>query len=330
VHPGGSPRSVRVHPWLLALRRRLLLGEIRGRTRVARLRLGGAVAMPAAVAFHVGDRSPAPLGVGAEVKRRLFPGDGDFVVNVAFARGAGEAGGYGIPGSLWSTAFAGHYAVDVPRATWARPFGYASAVAGAPPVVEELGRLAQADWNWFTARPYGVPLAVLEALDAHRPGPAAGAHLGRVSIGGAGWDEVELHAVTVACPHHPAGGPGLETPHRLWSPLWRLAIGRPRPGPPGSPRFPLVPLRARFFTSHREGVHPELGPVWSTLVCGGTVRADHPDPAAASRFLDAQVEACRALLATHHGDAGFPAAARAPGGPAAFAGVHPWAGAGPR
>jgi len=63
-----------MHPWLLALRRRLLLGEIRGRTRVARLRLGGALAMPAAVAFHVGADSPSPLGVGAEVKRRLFPG----------------------------------------------------------------------------------------------------------------------------------------------------------------------------------------------------------------------------------------------------------------
>lgn len=266
---------------------------------------------PAVVKIVVGEEAGPPANVGSLVKRKFFADRPGFLVNVCFSRGPGRS--YCDPHSIWFNVFAGYYEIDVPRRSWGRPFGYTTGPGGAPAIdFDDVVRIGKADWNYFSNYVYGVPARHIEPFDAVDLGSARCAHLGREAIGGrdeAGgrhWDVVEVdHVAVVSAYLSDRDGEALESPSPLLSPLWRLALGRPRPRPTHPRSFIPTDMRARVYMSYSECHHSALGEAYRTHIFGGTVNTAYHDAGKNERFFDLQMRALRRVIGEHYPDLGF-------------------------
>lgn len=270
--------------------------------RVRLAELGSSMARsPVAVRFEVADTSRAIAGLGRLVKRDCFPDVAPFRCSVVFACGKGQTvrrGGYGDPWSPWFNAFYGGYQVETSRPAWDRPFGFRAEGRGFSVDPVELRELGRADWDYLTAYPYGVPLAVIRArraalAGAERACPEPVEVVPRARcVDGRWWDLVHFDDVAVVSGYVSGGdGAALATAHRVWSPLWRACFGLPTPRPDHPVSFPAVRMRARFLVSW-----DRVGASYRTIVCGGAVSRSVAPPDA-RRLLDAQLGALHPLLA---------------------------------
>lgn len=251
--------------------------------------------VPFAVRFDVGPSGRAMGGLGALVGAECFPDLPPFVCNVVFACGRGERpwrGGYADPWSPWFNVFFGGYQVDAPCSSWARPFGHRRVGDGFVVDPDELVALGRADWDFFTALPYGVPLDVIRARRAEGAPPSpATVEGGAAHAAGRAWTGVSVERVSVVSGYvSGCDGARLVDVHRAWSPLWRSCFGQPTPRPDHPTSFPLVDMRSRLYVSWlRHGDH------FRTFVCGGTV-ARRVAPDAAEALLAAQLGAVVPLM----------------------------------
>jgi len=252
--------------------------------------------------------------VGKLVKEAFFPDDPPFLFNVAFSCGDPGIFGKGLytdPRSIWFNVFFGYYEIDAPCSTWARPFGYRAAAPGAAVEFADVVRIGKADWNYFSNHVYGVPLAAIRPLDAIDMGTVTRRDLGRKRIGDSWWDHIELDGVEVVSAYTAPGEKGrLEDTDGFFSRIWRAIFGRPCPRPGATPSFVPTRMRAELYMAWTKAKDVDVnGPVWRTLIFGGTVRSDHPDGAAARRFLDRQLAAVEKVMVHAHPKDGFASAA---------------------
>ena len=123
---------------------------------------------PAILRLHVDAGRRAISDAGRLVKETLFAEHGPFVFNTVACVGAADDAGRGAypnPDSIWFNVFFGCYQIDAPKSDWSRPFGYVSADGAASKIeFDDVTRLGEADWNFFSNWMYGVPR---EAIDPY-------------------------------------------------------------------------------------------------------------------------------------------------------------------
>lgn len=298
------------------IRKAPLVGEVENELLVhgadfADPEFGESRAMPTVLEIVVDDDAERPpANVGALVKRALFPHEGRLIFNVAFSCGDPGLFGRGLytdPRSIWFNVFFGYYEIDVPRPAWSRPFGYRLEGEREQIRFDDVVRIGKADWNYFSNHVYGVPLEAIRPLDRYDMGRIPHRHLGRVKIGESWWDHVELDGVEVVSAYTAPGERGrLTNPDPLLSPIWRALFGRPNPQPGPMKSFAPVRMRAELYMAWEAGEDLDLeSGAWKTLIFGGTVRSDHPDRAAADRFLALQLAAVRRVMVHAYPTAGF-------------------------
>jgi hypothetical protein len=278
-----------------ALTRLPLLGSIDGSTRAHPPRIRhptfgrSSSRVATVIRFVVDDNRRLPAGVGQLVKRQLFRDVPPFTCNIAFACGPirRNRGSYSDPSSPWFNVFTGVYEVVVKRSLWPEPFAYRDG----KPMPEQLLRLGVADWWYFSAYLYGVPLGTDMCGD-----PLAGAqwtsapHCGPEGL--ARWDRVDACGIRVPAPSAALRWWERGQPSPVWRALWQLTLGCP-PQRAASPRHCLMRARTLLRTYSDDRHH-------RTLVLGATANMSHPNVAATTSLLEAQFRSIEDLAMTRY------------------------------
>jgi hypothetical protein len=304
------------HGWLHRLREALPIGDINHAylvtmPRVDDPRIGRSRSLPVALKIVVAsDATGFPGGIGKVVHDALFQDRPRFTFKVAFACAETDRSGrghYANPESIWYDVFFGYYAIEVPRETWKRPFGYVLDGDRALADLEEVARIGKADWNHFSNQLYGVPADVVSAYDSVDLEALGIRPPARVLVGSRYWDLVEMRRVEVVGPCRATSDAEDFTPATLVGDLWRHVFGTFPRTEGCAQSFRGTTMRATYYMSYAEDRNVDTGePVYVTYVFGGTVNADYPDEQENSRFLELQLSAIRGVM-TQEGNLGFPA-----------------------
>jgi hypothetical protein len=249
----------------------------------------------------------APAHVGHLVHDAFFKDSPGFRYNVAYACGKGgpEGGGYTDPQSIWFNVFVGYYEIDVPKATWGRPFGYRLDAGGPQVEPGDVLRIGKADWDYFSNYLYGVPLDAVQRHAALSPGRVH--HLGRQKVGAHHWDFVSLSDVEVVSAYlSDKDGQRLVENSPLYTGIWRDLFGAPFPRPEFSTSFFPTRMHGELYMSFTEGLDPVSHErMYRTTIFGGTINQGYPDAAKNRAFLDAQLGALRKVMEERFPDLGF-------------------------
>jgi hypothetical protein len=266
---------------------------------------------PAILRLHVDEGERAISDAGRLVKSSLFASHPPFVFNTIACVGTADASGRGAypnPNSVWFNVFFGCYQIDAPRSEWSRPFGYLSAAAAASQIAfDDITRLGEADWNFFSNWMYGVPLEAIEPYNTVDPvttvqDPAPGL------IGNTLWHHAVVEGVTCVSTYESDGrGAARLVTNSLIDDIWRRAFGLPNPQRDRPTSFLPTTLRAELHMAYFEDED-----AYHTVICGGTATLP-VDP----EFLAAQMTAIRAVIETSYPDCGFPRGSGPPDQPAA-------------
>jgi hypothetical protein len=306
---------------LLDLDNRVLLpfdpavGEIGGEADVAEPvvrhdRFGSSqLCTPAILRLHVDDGERQISDAGRIVKWELFPDHPPFVFNTIACVGQAGADGrglYGDPNSIWFNVFFGCYQIDAPRSEWSRPFGYTGADGAASQIeFDDVARLGEADWNFFSNWMYGVPMDAIRpymGVDPVTTSQQASPDL----IGTTLWHRAAVEGVTCVSTYvSDARGAGRLVTNSLIDDVWRRAFGLPNPQSDRLESFVPTTLRAEFQMAYYED-----SDAYHTVICGGTATVP-----VEQEFLAAQMVAIRKVIADAYGDRGFPQPATANASP---------------
>lgn len=253
--------------------------------------------VPTVTRIVVDDKARLGTDVGNKVKKVFFAQEPAFFFNVSFAVGhflPGFAGPYADPESIWYNVFIGYYEIDVP-ASRGRPFGYKTTSASGRQIdPQDLMRIGKADWNYFSNYIYGVPEARILPHNGVPPDVVAPATTERIA--GREWDSVTMDGMDVVSAYAPQGK-GLVDNAGVLSPMWRGTFGSYSGPRPNTTPFPGITMQAAMYMSFRAE-----GDRYKTMIFGGTVSELHPAPG----FRDAQMAACRQVIAAHFATLGFP------------------------
>jgi hypothetical protein len=264
---------------------------------------------PAILRLHVDDGKREISDAGRIVKEELFPDHPPFVFNTIACVGQADAGGrglYGDPNSIWFNVFFGCYQIDAPRPAWKRPFGYRSADGAASQIeFDDIARLGEADWNFFSNWMYGVPMEAIEpymTVDPVTTTQGATPDL----IGTTLWHSAAVEGVTCVSTYESNGrGAARLVTNSFIDDVWRRAFGLPNPQGDRLESFVPTTLRAEFHMAYFED-----DDAYHTVICGGTATVPVD-----KEFLAAQMDAIRDVIAAGYGDRGFPQPAAASASP---------------
>jgi hypothetical protein len=264
---------------------------------------------PAILRLHVDDGEREISDAGRLVKQTLFADHPPFVFNTVACVGQAGDGGLGAytdPDSVWFNVFFGCYQIDAPRSDWSRPFGYGSANGAASSIAfDDITRLGEADWNFFSNWMYGVPLEAIEPFNKVDPvttdqDPAPGL------IGTTLWHHASVEGVKcVSTYESKSPGAARLVRNSYIDDVWRRAFGLPNPQPDRPTSFVPTTLRAEFHMAYFEDAD-----AYHTIICGGTATVPVDED-----FLAAQMQAIRSVIAEGYGDRGFPQPATASASP---------------
>ena len=282
------------------------VGEIAGSVDVAEPVVDDALfgssqlCTPAILRIHVDEEKRALSDAGRLVKQSLFADHPPFVFNTIACVGKADASGRGSypnPNSIWFNVFFGCYQIDAPRGGWRRPFGYLSADGAASSIAfDDITRLGEADWNFFSNWMYGVPEEAIEPYNRVDPVTAVQAPEPKL-IGSTLWHSASVEGVTcVSTYESDAPGAARLATNSLIDDVWRRAFGLPNPQPDRVESFVPTTLRAELYMAYRADEA-----AYHTVICGGTatVPVDRD-------FLATQMAAILAVIETSYPDAGFP------------------------
>ena len=255
---------------------------------------------PAILRLHVDSGERAISDAGRLVKNTLFEEHPPFVFNtiacVGEADGRGR-GAYGNPNSIWFNVFFGCYQIDAPRSDWTRPFGYLSADGAASQIAfDDITRLGEADWNFFSNWMYGVPLEAIEPYNKVDPVKSVQEPEAEV-IGNSLWHRATVDGVRCVSTYEARGSEAarLVTNTRI-DHVWRRAFGLPNPQDDQRTSFVPTTLRAEFRMAYAEDEA-----AYHTVICGATATVPVD-----SDFVEVQMSAIRAAIETGYSDCGFP------------------------
>jgi hypothetical protein len=264
---------------------------------------------PAILRLHVDDGEREISDAGRIVKKELFPDHAPFVFNtIACVGQAGPEGRglYGDPNSIWFNVFFGCYQIDAPRSEWSRPFAYRDAHGAASQIeFDDIARLGEADWNFFSNWMYGVPMDAIRpymGVDPVTTTQDATPNL----IGTTLWHRATVEGVTCVSTYE-SNGRGAErlVTNSLIDDVWRRAFGLPNPQADRLESFVPTTLRAEFLMAYFEDAD-----AYHTVICGGTATVP-----VEQEFLAAQMDAIQNVVADAYGDRGFPQPAAASASP---------------
>ncbi len=311
-------RSSRRSAWrkVFSRERRVLLrfdpsiGEIAGRTEACPPELDdpkrfgrSQPCTPTVLRFHVDDVERDVCKVGSIVKKVMFRDYPPFVFNTVACVGAfdppGAPGPYTDPSSpYWFNVFLGYYQLDCAKSAWSRPFGYAKADGSASTVEPvDLVRLGKSDWNWFSNWCYGVPWDALVATSSVPSSVTTLVKKAPVKIGNGFWHEVTIEGTEVASCYE-SNAPTAEklVDNSDVQEGWRRSFGAPSPRAAYPKSFIPVLVDAVVHMSYWED-----DSAYHTVIFGGTAKVGtDPD------FLEAQLDATKAVIVSEYPDLGFP------------------------
>jgi hypothetical protein len=255
---------------------------------------------PAVLRIFVDEQEREIAEVGKLVKRQMFGEHPPFVFNTVACVGAvpdGTPGLYPDPSSDWFNVFFGYYQLDCAKSEWSRPFGYRSADGPASELEpDDILRLGKSDWNWFSNWMYGVPAQHVEPYSEPRCARVEARPPRR--IGESLWHGLLMRGIEVAsCYESGADGAARLVTNTIVDDVWRHAFGLPSPRPDQPVSFVPTLIDAQVEMAYWEDAE-----AFHTLIFGGTRPADG-DPA----FLEAQMEAVRAVIESSYPRLGFAA-----------------------
>jgi hypothetical protein len=266
---------------------------------------------PAILRLHVDEGERAISDAGRLVKNSLFARHAPFVFNTVACVGAADASGRGAypnPNSVWFNVFFGCYQIDAPRSDWSRPFGYLSADGAASQIAfDDIARLGEADWNFFSNWMYGVPIEAIKPYNKVDPVKTVQEPAPEL-IGSTLWHRAAVEGVTCVSTYES----GSRSAARLVTNsqidhIWRRAFGLPNPQSDMPTSFMPTTLRAELHMAYFE----DEG-AYHTVICGGTATVPVDQ-----EFLATQMTAIRAAIETSYPDCGFPRGSGPPDQPAA-------------
>ena len=261
------------------------------------------------VRLPIDTRARVGTPAGSLVKQLYFADVPDFVINVCFAAGDFPLigpGKYADPTSLWFNVFFGYYQVDAAKPAWGRPFGYD--LSGRVPVVDmdEVLRLAKADWNYLSNWNYGVPLEAVVRYDGPDP-DIQKRWLGRFTVGASQWDLVDLDGFSAVTAYQSdAAGAAQLVDNTFITRLWRATFGEPSSQPGHDVSFPGASMRARIYLAFFEDAD-----AYHTVIVGGTVNKAF-DGEGNDRLMEEELGACRGVIEAHFPTLGFPPSSPVP------------------
>ena len=266
---------------------------------------------PAILRLHVDEGERAISDAGRLVKNSLFACHPPFVFNTIACVGAADESGRGAypnPNSVWFNVFFGCYQIDAPRSDWPRPFGYLSADGAASSIAfDDIARLGEADWNFFSNWMYGVPMEAIKPYNKVEPVKTVQDPAPEL-IGSTLWHHATVEGVTcVSTYESDVRGAARLVTNSLVDDIWRRAFGLPNPQRDRPTSFVPTTLRAELQMAYFEDED-----AYHTVICGGTAIVP-VDP----EFLVTQMTAIRAVIETSYPDCGFPRGSGPPDQPAA-------------
>jgi hypothetical protein len=262
--------------------------------------------IPTITRINIDNYERSGTNVGSIVKKKFFDKYPDFIFNVCFTVGpldSQQRGSYGTPQSPWFNVFAGYYQLDVPIATWKRPFGYKKLQQGKLPelFIEDLARIIKADWNYFSNWMYGVPDVSIEPFNNIKMEDFVTKQYPREQIGTKYWDSLELNmqGPSAQVVSGFVSSKGKLVMNSVLTPAWQLSFGTPlQQGDTKS--FPGCNMFGKMYMSFFEN-----NGYYSTVIFGGTVNnkfgATINDP-----FMQVQVNALKSVISAYYPDLGFP------------------------
>jgi hypothetical protein len=248
------------------------------------------------IEFDIVENSNDLIDIGKIVKQQIFPDRPPFVYNVSFtcSKASWFTGHshYADPTSHWFNVFFGFYEFDAPCSLWSRPFCYTEEKTV---YLEDILKLAKADWNLLGNYIYGVPYQkCLEACKITGDevitivNPA-------VTIGRYTYMEVIIENVTVITGY--SAQQALEKPYQVITPLWRQIFGTSNYKSGYDEAFPIIRMKGHFYMRYEISYDTDLAEnAYKTFIAGGTINMDYPDSKFNDAFLEAQLEAVRHSL----------------------------------
>jgi hypothetical protein len=254
---------------------------------------------PAILRLHVDAGERAISDAGRLVKETLFESHPPFVFNTVACVGEADddgRGAYPNPESIWFNVFFGCYQIDVARSDWSRPFGYLSANGAESEIAfDDITRLGEADWNFFSNWMYGVPLEAIEPYNVVDPVTTCQEPAPEL-IGSTLWHHVTIDGVTCVSTYESrARGAARLVTNSVIDDVWRRAFGLPNPQDDRTASFVPTTLRAEFHMAYFEDEA-----AFHTVICGGTATLPVDE-----RFLATQMAAIRGVIESGYPDCGF-------------------------
>jgi hypothetical protein len=282
---------------------------------------GQSSAMPSILNVPVSPQKQGLLSVGQHAYQKCFAGYPPFDFNVDFSCAKADPltgkSEYADPRSPWSNVFFGRYEIDAPlgkdgdATKWSRPFGFNSTKPG-DINFDDILKLGNADWGYFSNWMYGVPDAALDkdlAMQAQMPKPTCTVSNPDVVIGGKHYVECEIDGAYLPSAFvNPKDGGKLTNNDSLMSPVWRQVFGNQPdgaaedPAVAGTPSFAPTSMKMKFYVTQELKTDPKTGQqVYATEFYGGGVNKTWAgdDPAKQEyneKFLDAQMNAVKSTM----------------------------------
>mmetsp|Transcript_3688 Transcript_3688/g.14021 ORF Transcript_3688/g.14021 Transcript_3688/m.14021 type:complete len:433 (+) Transcript_3688:171-1469(+) len=281
--------------------------------------------LPLIKRFMVDENDNQCVEVGTLVKRLLFADEigypEGFVCNVTTAIGdfSSECT-YSNPNSIWFNVGLGFYGIVAPitedfddDVDWHRPFGYED--DGQTVRTEDILRLLFADWNFFTAYMYGVPLSECQRtlpnkqhfMDLLEKNVRVSAE--RIQMGDKFFDEITFTRIPCVSTYlSRSEGAARLTPNSGLTALWQEALGIPIQDTPS--KFPDSFIECKMsgtlwmsWSRKRDGFH-------TVAITGGFCNETVADNGLVTReenlkFLDVQKSAVKRTVESFYSDLGF-------------------------
>jgi hypothetical protein len=281
---------------------------------------GESSATPAILDVPVSADKQGLLAVGQKAHEKFFPNDPPFNFNVNFscanAEGLGRQSEYADPRSPWFNVFFGRYEIDAPAASapgdkdkWTRPFGFTA--PGSNQInFDDVLKIGNADWGYFSNWMYGVPESELDkdfAQQANFPKPTCTVTNPNVVINGKSYVECTVDGARLPSAYVGNDGKGL-TNNDVLSPVWRDVFGKQDaavaqdPSLAGKPSFFPTEMKMKFYLRQEKVLDPKTNQyVYKTEIYGGGVNKTWAgnDPAKQAyndRFLQAQMDAVKSTM----------------------------------
>jgi hypothetical protein len=281
---------------------------------------GESSATPAILDVPVSPQKQGLLSVGQKAYQKFFQGYPPFNFNVNFScaktdplTGKSE---YADPRSPWSNVFFGRYEIDAPAGQpgdptkWTRPFGFTA--PGSNQIdFDDIQKIGDADWGYFSNWMYGVPEGELDkdfAQQANAPKPVCTVTNPDVKINGKDYVECTVDGVLLPSAYVGNDGKSLTNNDALMSPVWREIFGKQDgsvaedPKLAGTPSFAPTEMKMKFYLRQDVKTDPATGQkTYATEIYGGGVNktwaGDDPTKQAYNeRFLEAQMDAIKATM----------------------------------